>query len=221
MYRLATCRHPIYHCDMADRFGALASLTIGEAAYRIFTLSALADQGSTDLDRLPFSIRVLLESLLRLHDGKAITEQHVLDLAGWQARSEGARPSVPFRPARVVMQDFTGVPAVVDLGAMREALAAAGGDPRRVNPIVPVDLVIDHSVQVDHFGDAAALALPLTQSDPDAHDRGRPDRQPARPVVDGAGSRDAALARARARAAGLRVVPVSYTHLTLPPILLV
>ena len=79
MYRLATCRHPIYHCDMADRFGALASLTIGEAAYRIFRLSALADQGSTDLDRLPFSIRVLLESLLRLHDGKAITEQHVLD----------------------------------------------------------------------------------------------------------------------------------------------
>ena len=157
MYRLATCRHPIYHCDMADRFGALASITIGEAAYRIFRLSALADQGSTDLDRLPFSIRVLLESLLRLHDGKAITEQHVLDLAGWQARSEGARPSVPFRPARVVMQDFTGVPAVVDLGAMREALAAAGGDPRRVNPIVPVDLVIDHSVQVDHFGDAAAL----------------------------------------------------------------
>jgi aconitate hydratase len=142
---------------MVDSFGALTTLAIAGTSYRIHRLAALEEQGIVKLERLPFSIRVLLESLLRQQDDTTITARHVSDLASWRPHHDGVRPSVPFRPARVVMQDFTGVPAVVDLGAMRSALAAAGGDPSQVNPSVPVDLVIDHSVQVDHFGTAAAL----------------------------------------------------------------
>jgi aconitate hydratase len=92
----------------------------------------------------------MLESLLRLCNEKEITRQDVINLAGWQP-NPSERPSLPFRPARVIMQDFTGVPAVVDLAAMRSAMARMGGDPRKINPLVPVDLVIDHSVQVDFF----------------------------------------------------------------------
>ena len=100
---------------------------------------------------MPFSIKVLLESVLRNCDGALITEQDVAGLAAWNAKSPAAR-EVPFKPARVILQDFTGVPAIVDLAAMRSAMQRLGGDPAKINPSVPVDLVIDHSVQVDFFG---------------------------------------------------------------------
>ncbi len=124
--------------------------------YVFYRLQALEEAGLTRLARLPFSIRVLLESALRQCDGRAITEDDVRAIAAWKP-VDSQRPGIPFRPARIVMQDFTGVPAVVDLAAMRSAMARLGGDPRRVNPVVPVDLVIDHSVQVDFFATPDAL----------------------------------------------------------------
>ncbi len=127
----------------------------GDLVY--YRLDKLEEDGLTQLDRLPFSIRVMLENLLRQCNGIEITNQDVLNLAGWRAQAE-QRPSLPYRPARVIMQDFTGVPAVVDLAAMRDAVARLGGDPKRINPLVPVDLVIDHSVQVDFFASPDALA---------------------------------------------------------------
>ena len=145
-----------------DPFGARATLTTprgtadGYIRHTLYRLDALEKAGLTQLNKLPFSIRILLEQALRQLDGEAITEQHVRDLAGWDATAT-ERPSVPFKPARVVMQDFTGVPAVVDLAAMRSAVARLGGDPKKVNPLVPVDLVIDHSVQVDFFASPDAL----------------------------------------------------------------
>ncbi len=121
----------------------------GEA--RIFALEALERAGLGSIARLPFSIRVLLEALLRNVDGRTVTEDDVVALAAWDPKEPGRR-EVPFRPARVVLQDFTGVPALVDLAAMRSALARMGGDPSKINPKAPVDLVIDHSVVVDSFG---------------------------------------------------------------------
>jgi aconitate hydratase len=117
----------------------------------------LQEAGLTELVRLPYSIRVMLESILRQCNEREITRQDVINLAGWLPRV-AQRPVVPFKPARVVMQDFTGVPAVVDLAAMRSAMARLGGDPNKINPLVPVDLVIDHSVQVDFFASPDALA---------------------------------------------------------------
>ncbi len=139
-----------------DPFNARDSLKTPYGRYSIYRLDALEAAGLTRLSRLPFSIRILLEQALRQVDGEAITEAHVRDLAGWQPVVE-RRPVVPFKPARVVMQDFTGVPAVVDLAAMRSAVHRLGGDPKKVNPVVPVDLVIDHSVQVDFFGPDALM----------------------------------------------------------------
>ncbi|MFC1878831.1 aconitate hydratase AcnA [Chloroflexota bacterium] len=124
--------------------------------YSIYRLSKLEEQGLTQLARLPFSIRVMLESVLRQCNEKEITRQDVINLAGWKPKA-AERPALPYRPARVVMQDFTGVPAVVDLAAMRSAMARLGGDPKKINPLVPVDLVIDHSVQVDFFASPDAL----------------------------------------------------------------
>ena len=148
---------------MSDHFNALDELRAGSRRLRYYRLGALQDAGLTQLAELPYSIRILLESVLR-HSaagagggGPAVTRDHLEAVAGWQPQAS-ERPSVPFMPARVVMQDFTGVPAVLDLAAMRDALARAGGDPQRVNPSIPVDLVIDHSVQVDRFGSAEALA---------------------------------------------------------------
>ena len=146
---------------MNDHFDALDEVQAGARRLRYYRLAALEEAGLTRLAALPYSIRILLESVLR-HGaaggagGPAVSREHVEAVAGWQPRASG-RPSVPFMPARVVMQDFTGVPAVVDLAAMREALARAGGDPQRVNPSIPVDLVIDHSVQVDRYGSPEAL----------------------------------------------------------------
>jgi aconitate hydratase len=141
-----------------DAFGALDTLDAGQGPVSYLRLRALEREGVTsDLDRLPFSIKVLLESVLRNLDGELVTEPDVRRLAGWNAK-QPVDVELPFLPARVILQDFTGVPAVVDLASMRTAVQRLGGDPRRINPLVPVDLVVDHSVQVDVFGTPDALA---------------------------------------------------------------
>ena len=139
---------------LPNPFGSRGWLDLGATRAVMFRLPELARQGMMELDHLPFSIRILVENALR-HAGRGIvTEDHVLQIARWTGRP--ASDEIPFMPARVVLQDFTGVPCVVDLAAMRDAMAAMGGDPQRINPVVPCDLVIDHSVQVDHFGTAEA-----------------------------------------------------------------
>ena len=140
---------------LRNSFDSLEKHRTSHGPVHIYALEALERQGLGSLSRLPFSIRVLIESLLRGVDGRAVTEEDVAALAGWDAKNP-ARREVPYRPARVVLQDFTGVPALVDLAAMRSALARMGGDPSRINPKAPVDLVIDHSVQVDEFGSPLA-----------------------------------------------------------------
>jgi aconitate hydratase len=137
-----------------NSFGAQGTLSVSGRSYEIFRLEAL--QSSYDVARLPFSLKVLLENLLRNEDGESIRAQDVEALARWNA---GAEPSheIAFTPARVLMQDFTGVPAVVDLAAMRDAIRELGGDPAKINPLAPAELVIDHSVQVDVFGSRLAF----------------------------------------------------------------
>jgi aconitate hydratase len=138
--------------------GSRGTLRAGTDTATIFRLAELDRQKIAELDRLPFSIRILLENALR-HAGRGlVTEEHVKLLAGW-APAGSARAEIPFMPARVVLQDFTGVPCVVDLAAMRDAMARMRGDPELINPVVPCDLVIDHSVQVDHYGFARAYQL--------------------------------------------------------------
>ena len=137
-------------------FGARAKLETASGPVVIYRLDSLEKAGLTRLAAIPFSIRVLLESVLRHVNGREVTDKDVQALAGWTPKAD-RRPDVPFLPARVIMQDFTGVPAVVDLAAMRSALGRLGGDPSRINPRVPVDLVIDHSVQVDFFASPEAL----------------------------------------------------------------
>ena len=137
-----------------NSFGAKATLTVGDASYEIFRLDAL--QSKFDIARLPFSLKILLENLLRNEDGESIRAQDVEALATWKANDEPSA-EIAFTPARVVMQDFTGVPAVVDLAAMRDAMKEMGGDPNKINPLVPAELVIDHSVQVDAFGTPQAF----------------------------------------------------------------
>ena len=140
---------------MADSFNARSTLAVGGAEYEIFRLDRLA--GRFDPGRLPFSLKILLENLLRHEDGAAVTAGDVEALAGWDPAAEPAT-EIAFTPSRVLLQDFTGVPAVVDLAAMRDAMRALGGDPAKINPLSPVELVIDHSVQVDRFGSRDALA---------------------------------------------------------------
>jgi aconitate hydratase len=139
-----------------DRFATRATLTTPDGAFVIHRLDRLASSLGVRLDRLPFSIRVLLEAALRTCDGYQVTEDDVNRLAHWSP-SAGEPVEIPFKPARVILQDFTGVPCVVDLAAMRDAVKRLGADPGRINPLVPVDLVIDHSVQVDVFGNVLAL----------------------------------------------------------------
>jgi aconitate hydratase len=139
-----------------DTLGARATLETLSGRAVIYRLDRLEESGYGAVSRLPFSIKILLEGLLRNCDGTLVTEEDVASLAKWNAQSPVAR-EVPFKPARVILQDFTGVPAVVDLAAMRAAIERLGGDPGKINPLVPVDLVIDHSVQVDFFGSSAAL----------------------------------------------------------------
>jgi aconitate hydratase len=140
-----------------DPIQARTTLQVGDRELTIYSLARLEQAGLAQLSRLPFSIRVLLENALRHLGHGFVTDAHVRALAGW--RPGGTRGEIPFMPARVVLQDFTGVPCVVDLAAMRDAMAAMGGDPARINPVVPCDLVIDHSVQVDHYGTAEAFKL--------------------------------------------------------------
>jgi aconitate hydratase len=138
----------------ANSFGAKAELNVGGRTYDIFRIDAL--QASYDVARLPFSLKILLENLLRNEDGESIHAADIEALAKWNAKAEPSE-EIAFTPARVVMQDFTGVPAIVDLAAMRDAMKAMGGDPNKINPLVPAELVIDHSVQVDVFGSAQAF----------------------------------------------------------------
>jgi aconitate hydratase len=136
-----------------DSFGARGTLTVGDASYEVFRLSAV--EGA---ERLPYSLKILLENLLRTEDGANITADHVRALAGWDPTAAPAT-EIQFTPARVVMQDFTGVPCVVDLATMREAVTQLGGDPSKVNPLAPAELVIDHSVIADIFGRPDAFEL--------------------------------------------------------------
>jgi len=141
---------------MTNSFASRALLTSGNRTFTIYSLPALAARGF-NLSRLPFSLKILLENLLRREDGVNVTASDIEFLANWDANAEPSR-EIAYMPARVLMQDFTGVPAVVDLAAMRDAIKTLGGNPERVNPLAPAELVIDHSVQVDEFGTAAALA---------------------------------------------------------------
>jgi len=139
-----------------DAFGVRAPLATPAGSFQIYRLDRLAARLRLAMDRLPFSIRILIEAALRTCDGYQVTEADVERLARWSPGA-GEPVEIPFKPARVILQDFTGVPCVVDLAAMRDAVTRLGGDPRRINPLVPVDLVIDHSVQVDVFGNVTAL----------------------------------------------------------------
>jgi aconitate hydratase len=140
-----------------NSFAAAGTLRVGGISYRIFRLEALERAGLTNLSRIPFSIKILLENLLRHEDGRVVKADDIEAAARWDGRP--APREISFMPARVLLQDFTGVPAVVDLAAMRDALKAVGADPRRANPLLPADLVIDHSVQVDRFGTPDAFQI--------------------------------------------------------------
>lgn len=134
-----------------DSFKAKKTLKVGAKAYTYYNLKAGEKNGLTGISRLPYSMKVLLENLLRHEDGRTVTKDDIQAVADWLIAKKSDR-EIAFRPARVLMQDFTGVPAVVDLAAMRDAMTKLGGDPKKINPLTPVDLVIDHSVMVDHFG---------------------------------------------------------------------
>lgn len=142
----------------ADPFGARGTIRTSQGRVIFYRLSRLEELGLGNISRLPRSVRVLIESALRQCDGFEVTEEDVRAIAGWTP-SGGAACEVPFKPARVVLQDFTGVPCVVDLAALRSAVRRLGYDPARINPVIPVDLVIDHSVQVDAYGSPSALAI--------------------------------------------------------------
>jgi len=141
---------------MPNSFDALATLRVDDRSFRIYRLDALKAQAGVDLDRLPYSLKILLENLLRTEDGVSVTKDDIVGLARWDAKAIPSR-EIAFRPSRVLLQDFTGVPAVVDLAAMRDAMKRMGGDPRKINPLQPVELVIDHSVQVDEAGTVNAF----------------------------------------------------------------
>src|SRR5690606_9498974 len=132
-------------------------LTAGGKTYVYYSLPDAEKNGLPGISSLPVSLKVLLENLLRCEDGKTVTADHIRAMAQWATDRTSAQ-EINFRPARVLMQDFTGVPAVVDLAAMRDAMNTLGGDPTRINPLVPVDLVIDHSVIVDEFGTPMSFA---------------------------------------------------------------
>src|SRR6185369_3719344 len=146
---------------MNDEFKTLKKFDAGNGREGLFfSLPVLEEQGIGKISRLPISIRIVLESVLRNCDGKKVGRKEVETLANWKAKSP-ANEEIPFIVARIVLQDFTGVPLVVDLAAMRSAVKALGGDPKIIEPLVPVDLVVDHSVQVDFFGSPRALELNL------------------------------------------------------------
>lgn len=134
----------------------IRQIEVNGKQYHFFDINILEEKGLADIKRLPFSIKILVENLLRKMDAKLVKEENVLNIARWQKKY--AEPvEIPYHPARVLMQDFTGVPAVVDLAAMREAVKDLGGDPKKINPLVPVELIVDHSIQVDYFGTVDSL----------------------------------------------------------------
>jgi aconitate hydratase len=141
-----------------DSFNCRTSLTVGAKTYTIFSLPLAEQNGLAGIARLPYSMKVLLENLLRFEDGRTVLKADIEAIAAWMVDKGSAQKEIAYRPARVLMQDFTGVPAVVDLAAMRDAMKNLGGDPQKINPLVPVDLVIDHSVIVDEFGTPQAFA---------------------------------------------------------------
>ncbi|MEC9072213.1 MAG: aconitase family protein, partial [Myxococcota bacterium] len=141
-----------------DPFGAKTTLETNSGSVNVFRLGALSDAGIGHVDRLPYSIKVLLESCLRNADGYVVTEEHVRALANYNASDVGEQ-EIAFKPGRVVLQDFTGVPAIVDFAALRSAMERMGGDVQKVNPLIRADLVIDHSVQVDNYGNADAISM--------------------------------------------------------------
>jgi aconitate hydratase len=140
-----------------DSFNCRSTLTVGDVDYTYFSLVKAEENGLTGVSQLPFSMKVVLENLLRNEDGRSVTKADILNIKNWLTDKGTAESEIAYRPARVLMQDFTGVPAVVDLAAMRDAMVALGGDPEKINPLVPVDLVIDHSVIVDEFGTPRAF----------------------------------------------------------------
>ena len=140
-----------------DSFKCRKTLKVGAKSFAYFSLKAAEKNGLTGIARLPNSLKVLLENLLRHEDGRSLTRSDIQDIADWLVNRGKAEKEIAFRPARVLMQDFTGVPAVVDLAAMRDAMATLGQDPKKINPLAPVDLVIDHSVMVDHFASGGAF----------------------------------------------------------------
>src|SRR5579872_6894691 len=140
-----------------NSFNAKSTLEVGSKEYEIFRLDALDKQGIST-QHLPFSLRILLENLLRTEDGRNVTKEEIRALAAWNKNSKPEK-EIAFTPSRVLLQDFTGVPCVVDLAAMRDAMQTLGGDPALINPLQPVELVIDHSVQVDEFGSANAFDM--------------------------------------------------------------
>ncbi|MBY0062176.1 aconitate hydratase AcnA [Priestia megaterium] len=141
-----------------DVFNARSSFDLNGSTYNYYRLQALEEAGLGNVSKLPYSIKVLLESVLRQVDGRVITKEHVENLAKWGTK-DIKDIDVPFKPSRVILQDFTGVPAVVDLASLRKAMADLGGDPDKINPEIPVDLVVDHSVQVDKAGTADSLRI--------------------------------------------------------------
>jgi aconitate hydratase len=140
-----------------DSFKCRKKLNVGAKTYQYFSLKAAEKNGLAGISSLPFSMKILLENLLRFEDGRTVTKDDIEAAAAWATNKGKSEREIAFQPARVLMQDFTGVPAVVDLAAMREAMTTLGGDPQKINPLVPVDLVIDHSVIVDAFGNSKAF----------------------------------------------------------------
>src|SRR6476661_8101546 len=140
-----------------NSFGARSTLAVGGRRYEIYRLAALGGLGY-DLAYLPYALKICLENLLRTEDGQVVTADHIARLATWNPHAT-PDTEIAFTPARVLLHDYTGVPAIVDLAAMRDAMARLGGDPTRINPVQPVELVIDHSVQVAAYGSAAALRI--------------------------------------------------------------
>jgi len=146
-----------------DSLNTRRTLKVGKSSYDYYSLAAAEEAGLSGISRLPVTLKILLENLLRNEDGVSVREDDLKAIAAWLDNKGAGQHEIAFRPARVLMQDFTGVPAVVDLAAMRDALAKLGGDPARINPLNPVDLVIDHSVMVDHFGTSKSFADNVTR----------------------------------------------------------
>src|SRR5208282_3476996 len=142
--------------DSLDSFKCLRPLKVGSKTYAYYSLPIAEKNGLKGISRLPYSMKVLLENLLRNEDGRTVKKEDLLAVADW-LKERKLEHEIAFRPARVLMQDFTGVPAVVDLAAMRNAMQKLGGDAEKINPLSPVDLVIDHSVMVDHYGEKNAF----------------------------------------------------------------